>query len=367
MILVISRFYFSFNFLTRKQMSAENSTGVPIIELINQLIREMPAEDPLQYLSDMYSSLNPAFINFGVMKAKEKAQELNNKKGTKEVNIFFQMGNENITKSRISGFFSGLLFIEDYIRSRGPTMGVTPSEIKTFTDIMRKVGLPTIVDSYKPEDVTYSTKTYEAVLAAWILWLSRGSVANRQGAETSRSNKEVCDVLTASSLGTFPGIPFTSYYIGTIKTNEDIPTLAEKMYKGVKFDKYISDEFSAINEPKFVVASSNAPVGSIALHPLVFNATGITDANSNTVEWFSGFSGSKEFEKLCYKNNLTPKQVSIYMLSTSLEHHQRNLEAKHPVATFINEQKITSQIYEMLRKSDGLIKLAGSVEKNYLG
>ena len=348
-------------------MSAQIPDGLNIAEVINSLIKEMPTEDPLKYLGNMYDSVNPAFISFAISKAKEKIQELNNKKGTKECQVFFEMGQENISRARISSFFSGILFIEDYIRSKGPTLGLTPSEIKTFTDVMRRVGLPTLTDAYTQDGPVYSTKTYDAVLSSWLIWMSRASIVNRQGSDTMRSNREVCDVLTSSALNSYPGIPFTAYYIGTIKTNEDIPTIAEKLYKGTKFDKYISDEFAAINEPKFVAMTSNAPVTAIALHPLVFNATGITDANSNTVEWISGYCNNNEFTKLCMKNNLTPKQVSIYMLSTSLEHHQRNLESKHPIATFINEQGITKAIYEQLRKSDGLIKLGGGVEKNYLG
>ena len=354
-------------FLHLSQMSSQIPAGLNIVDVVNALIREMPNENPLKYLENMYDSLSPAFINFGIATAKEKAKSLNNKKGTKEVNIYFQMGTENVSKSRISGFFSGILFIEDYVRSKGPTMGITPSELKTFTDVLRRAGLPTLADAYKPEGVTYTTKTYEALLSAWLVWMSRSSVANRQGATVSRSNKEVCDVLTSSSLGTFPAIPFTSFYIGTIKTNEDIPTLAEKMYKGTKFDKYISDEFSAINEPKFVVASSNAPVTSLGLHPLVFNVTGIPDSNSNNVEWWSGFSQSNEFAKICMKNNLTPKQIAIYMLSTSIEQHKRNIESKNPIALFIKEQKIMDATYELLRKSDGLLKLRGPSEENYLG
>lgn len=347
-------------------MSSQIPDGMNIAEMINFIIKSMPAEDPLKYLGkELYTSTNPAFIQFGIEKAKEKAAQLNNKKGTKEVNIFFEFGQEQITSSRISGFFSGILFIEDYIRSKGPTLGITPSEIKTFTDVMRKAGLPTIVDAYKPEGVTYTTKTYEAVLSAWLLWLSRASVANRQGGDVMRSNNEVCNLLASVSLSQYPGMPFSSYYIATIKTNEDIPTLAEKMYKGVKFDKYISDEWAAVNEPKFTVRSVNAPVGNMALHPLVFNAVGMADANSNTVDFFAGFSGNREFDKLCMKNNISSKDVAKYIISTSLEQHKKNIEAKHPVAVFINEQKIIGQAFEQLRTHDGLLKLA-SEKKDYV-
>ena len=328
--------------------------GLSIAQVINSLISEIAPDDPLQYLEKMYDSVNPAFIEFAIDKGKEKVSKLNNKKGTKEANVFFTLGQENATRARIEGFFSGLLFIEDYIRTRGEANNVTQSEIKTYTDVLRKMGFPQVVDAYT-NGVKYDIRSYEAILSAYLLWLSNGSLANTPGARVTRSNKEVCQCLTASALDSYPAVPFTAYYLGTIKTNEDVLTLAEKMYKDSNFDSYISKEFSQINEPKYIVATSNAPIINVVNHPLGVMTYGMTDANKQTVDWFSAFSSSPEFAKLAAASNITPKDISKYMITTSFEQHQRNLQLGNPIAKFINSQKICGEIYSRLRESRGLL------------
>lgn len=329
--------------------------GLSIAQVINSLIAEIAPDDPLQYLEKMYDSVNPAFIDFAVDKGKEKVAKLNNKKGTREVNAFFTLGQESATRARIEGFFSALLFMEDYIRSRGEQNNVTQAEMKTYTTVLRKMGFPQVVDAYIPDGRKYDVRSYEAVLSAYLLWLSNGSLANTPGSRVTRSNKEVCECLTAAALDSYPAVPFTAYYLGTIKTNEDVLTLAEKMYKDSNFDTYISKEFSQINEPKYIVTTSNAPIVNVVNHPLGVMTYGMTDANKQTVNWFSAFSASPEFAKIAAANNTTPEAISKYMITTSLEQHQRNIQLGNPIAKFINEQKICGEIYTRLRESRGLL------------
>lgn len=330
---------------------------INLADVLNYIISTLEPQDPLEYIDKMYNSVNPAFIDFAVEVGKKKVSELNNKKGTKEANIYFTLGHENATKSKISGFFSGILWLEDYVHTKGETYGVSKQEMKTFTDVLRKMGLPQIVDAFVPEDQSYSVKTYSACLSHYLMWLSRGSLANKSGAEVTRSNGEVCELITSSSLSSYPAVPFTAYYLGTIKTNEDILSLAEKMYKDVKFDKFITEEFSFVNEPQFVVTTSNSPITNMVGHPLGVMTYGLTDSNTRQqVNWFAGYSGTREFDQLCLANNTTSKDVAKYIISTSLEKHKKNIEMGDPIAKFINSQKIANEIFERLRKSDGLLK-----------
>lgn len=331
---------------------------INIAEVLNSIIMGLAPQDPLEHLEDMYAGVNPSFIQTAVETGKERLQKLNNKKGTNEANVYFTLGQENATRSRLSGFIGGLLWMEDYVRSKGDQMGVTEAERQTFTNVLRKMGTPQIMDTLIPEGVKYTVRTYDAVLSNYLLWLARGSLANTSGSKVTRSNKEVCDLITASAMASYPAVPFTAYYLGTIKTSDSVLTLAEQMYKDARFDGFITDEFARVNEPKFVVTTSNAPIINMVNHPLSVLTYGMTDANKQNISWFSAFSASKEFGQLCAQNNTSPKAVAKYMITTSAEQHRRNVQAGDPVAVFIHKQKITEEIFESLRRSTGLLELA---------
>ena len=330
-------------------------------EVMNSIISTLKPEDPFKYLEQMYSC-NPAFIDVAISNGKDKLQKLNNKKGLNSVEVYFTLGNENMTRSRISGFFSGLLWIEDYIRDKKDALGITDKELKTFTDVLRKAGLPMIADTravLEQDETprTCSTRTYAACLGSYIVWLSRASLANKAGAKVTRSNVEACNLLTSDCLASYPAIPFTSYYVGSIKTNEDVLTIAEKMYKDSKFDEYITDEFSQINAPSYLVCRAGAPVVSCVNHPLCMRTIGLTNPNAgdDSISWFAGFTGSREFDQLCLKNNTSADAVKKYIITTSWEQHQENIKKNDPLAIFIDKQKIIQATYNRYRESMGLL------------
>lgn len=346
---------------------SNNENGLPIEVILNKIISEIPIQDPLKYLDNMYDSCNPQLISWIVDKGKQEAQKLNNKKGTKEANIYFTMGNTNFNRAMFSGFFGGILWIEDYIRNKAYENDVSEDEIKTFSKVMRKMGLPQISniknDADKDDIQRYSVRTYDACLSNFVLWLSRGSMANSADAKHTRSNKEVIDTLTASSLSSFPAIPFTSFYLATVKTNDDILTLTERISKNVEFTKYVSNKFLDINEPKFVVATSNAPITNIINHPLVVNEYGIR--NNNKIEWLAGFIQNEEFERICLKNSLSSDIVKKYILTTSEETLKRDIEQNKPIAKFIESQHVILQSFKNLKQASGLLG-SDNLNNNYL-
>lgn len=340
-------------------------------EVLNAILSQLKPEDPFKYLEVMYSC-NPAFILNAIDNGKEKLQKLNNKKGVHTVDVYFTLGKENATRSRFSGFFSGLLWIEDYIRSKASDLKITNEELKTFTNVMRKAGLPSILDMHKILEIgdtphNYSVKTYAACLGSYMMWLSTATLANKAGAEVSRSNAEACNLLVADCLKSYPALPFTSYYLGTIKTNDDPLTLSEQMYKDSKFSEYVTDKFAEINAPSFMVCRQGAPVVNCINHPLCVQTIGLTGANGqdSRVDWHAGFATTQEFDNLCQKHNTSARAVSKYMILTSLEQHKDNIQKGDPLALFIDQQAITKEIYERLRKSTGLIQLSKQDKAEY--
>lgn len=337
-----------------------------VVQIINGLIADLPSEDPLKYLETMYASINPLFPRDAVQAGKLMLQKLNDKKGKQEVNVHFTMGQENATRSRIEGFFSGILFIEEYVRAKGDTYGVTASEMKTYSTVLRKMGVPQTNSAYVPEGRTYDIRSYEGLLTSWLMWLSNGSLANTSGAKVTRSNKEVCSCLTASTLASYPAVPFASYYVGTIKTNRDVLDIAKEMHKVAGFEKMLTDEFRRVNEPKYIVTNASSPVVNMVNHPLTALTYGILDQNKQVLDWFAGYSTSREFERLASNAGISLKDVDKYMLTHSASQHEAELALNNPIAKFIDGQKITKQIYKNLRKRRGLESKKGEYIPAYM-
>ena len=64
--------------------------GIPLELVLNDIIAQIPNEDPLKYADIMYESINPALISWITMNARDFIRDnkaLNDKKGTKEANI----------------------------------------------------------------------------------------------------------------------------------------------------------------------------------------------------------------------------------------------------------------------------------------
>ena len=346
-------------------MSDKENNGTLSLEfLLNKMLSEMPREDPLKHLENMYDSCNPQLVNWIIDKGKKEVEKLNKKKGQKEANVYFTMGNTNYNRALFSGYFGGLLWLEDYIDSKGKQCNLKDSEIKVFHDVMRKMGLPQFIrNTDKEEKLLYSTATYDACLSSFILWLSRGSLANKEDASITRSNREAVDVITSSALSSYPCLPFTAYYLGSVKTNESILDLTEKISKNVDFTKYVSDKFLELNEPKFVITTNNAPITCLVNHPLVINQYGIR--NNNKIDWLTGFVNNEEFNRICIKSGVSSDMVKKYILTTSTETLKKDIELNKPIAKFIESQKIIMDYFDILKKSSGLLGI-DEIEKNYI-
>lgn len=337
------------------------SNAFPLAEIINRIIREIPIEDPLKYLDNMYASVNPAFISYAVQDGKDKLQRLNNRNGKNECSVYFTLGSANHNRDLITGFFGALLWLEEYIVTKAETNHVSKAEVETFRKIMRCMALPQISDTTNPSGRNFYVANWAACMSHFSMWLSRASMANAPGATHTRNNLEVCKMLTSSAFGSYPAIPFTAYYLGTIKTNDDLFTVSEKMRGDTSFMKYITEDFSRINEPKFVAMTPNAPIVDTVGHPLCMMTYGVKDGSN--IEWLAGFTTSKEFENVCAQNDIDDKAVKKYILSTSLEHHKENLKKEHKIAKFINDQKIIENAYKLLHERSGLFE---DVEHNYI-
>ena len=314
----------------------------------------VPNEDPIPYFNSMYKSINPMLIQEAVRVAKKELQKENKKNG-KLANVYLTLGSDGNTRSLYTGAISALLWLFDYIDIAGPAFGVSKTEIENTKKVLRAIKLPQAFDAKFNEgenkfEESSSCRHYATFLASFVAWLTNGTslVKCKNEKEKLRTNFELSRFLTGLALNSFPSIPFTAYYIGSIKTN-DMMDLAEKMSRIVDFSKYMTPESITLNQPKFVVQNESAPLVGISGHPLANTILG--QENNGNVEWFGLFQESDEFAKICQKSGITTKDVKKYMYQTSKNEHTKNLERGDKIATFIQQQGFTEELFNLRHKN----------------
>jgi hypothetical protein len=162
-----------------------------------------------------------------------------------------------------------------------------------------------------------------------------------------KTNLELARYLSAVALSNFPSVPFGCYHVGSCKTT-DIMKLTETLGKSFNWLDYMTDESYVINEPKFVVTTSNAPIVGIVGHPLT--ETFAVKTEDGVSKWLGVFVETEEFSKLCAQNGLTTDQLKKYIITTSELEHAQKLAKNDPVALFINKQKMTNEIFKLRHK-----------------
>ena len=330
------------------------TSDLTLEQLLANAIQTVPNEDPIQYFNSMYRSISPILVQDAVSVARQELSKENKKNG-KPVNVYLTLGSDGNTRSLYTGIIGTLLWLNDYLDIAGPKFGVSTSDIETTKRVLRAIKLPRAFDAKFDEYTntfveSSSCRHYALFLTSIVEWFTSGTSLVKCK-DRLRSNMELTRFLTGLALNSFPSIPFTAYYIGSIKTN-DMMDLAERMSKIVDFSRYMTPESIVLNQPKFVVQTSNAPLVGISGHPLANTVLG--QENNGNVEWFGLFQETDEFAKICQKAGVTVKDVKKYMYQTSEREHLRNLERGDRLAQFINGQHFTKELFELHQKAYGL-------------
>ena len=364
---------------------------------LNILLNEIPNEDPIDYFKYMYKTINVGTVRAAVESATNVLNKEKKTKGCNEANVYLTLGGDSNQRSLFTGFISGLLWLEQYINTSYDKFGVTKEDAETCKRVLRTMKLPSCGDIWRETDEEHEKRTkpiiekinqireeelkheelkheedkedinrkfdeqiemihntkynatckhYASFLFSYITWLSTGETAFPSDTRI-RSNMELSRFLTNTSLNSFPAIPYTVYYVGTVKTN-DMANLAERLHSCFDFKKYMSDESITVNQPQFVVQNRYAPLVGIAGHPLGNIIYGYE--NNGKTEWYGLFTSSDEFEKICIKNGVSSKDIKKYIYQTDPETHKRNLLKNYPIAQFINSQRLAKEIFETRHK-----------------
>lgn len=321
-------------------------TNLTYSQLLQAKLREIPNEDPTKFFKYMYSTIHPGMINLAVKDAK-KALAREQKKTGQFVNVYLTLGSDGMTESLYTGCIGALLWLQEYIDIAQTSFNCTKAEVETTKQVLRKIGLPHVTDvgqNDKGEIIPRSTcKHYASFLGSFVQWLTTGVTSFKVDGKM-KSNMELCRFLSSLSLNSFPSIPFTAYYIGTIKNNDPM-TLAERMSKIVDFNKFMTAESFELNQPKFIVQTENTPLVGISGHPLANIIYG--QENNGNVEWFGLFQDSDEFNRICVKNGVSSKDVKKYIYQTSWNDHQKKISEGDKMALFIQSQNFIKEVFEL--------------------
>lgn len=336
-------------------MTSEDVTKLSFGQLLQAKLHEIPNEDPMSYIKYMYSTIHPGLVQLA-LKDSKAAIVKESKKSGKPVNVYLTMGAEGMDQSFYTGAVSALLWLQDYIDIAKTNFDCSQTDVDIVKKVLRKIGLPHVSDARvddKEDQKLVATSTcrhYASFLGSLVQWASTG-VTSTQIQGKMRSNLELSRFLSKLALGSFPSIPFTAFYVGSLKTN-DMMELTERMSRLVDFNKYMTPESVELNQPKFVVQTDNAPLIGITGHPLSNIVYG--QENNGQVEWYGLFQESEEFSRLCVKNGVSVKDVKKYIYQTSWKEHQANVTKGDRLALFIQNQNIIKEVFELRHKEYGI-------------
>lgn len=341
-------------------MESSKQSQFTIEQLLSSYISSIADENPMEYLNDMYKSINPMVIHSAAATLKQELRGMN-EKGGETVNVFMNLGSDSMTRSFYQGNLATLLWLPAYINEASTAFGVSAKDKETTLRVLRSMHLPTIKSAvYENEGKleSSSTRYFATFMAALTGWLSQPVYVGKnqtitdlkQGsnAVTVKTNLEIVRFVSSVALGSFPSIPFASYYLGSINTTDPMD-LSEKLSQRINFREYMSDQSIQINQPRITVQYDMTPIVGMMGHPLATTILGRNDQENNC-QWYGLFAETEEFSKLCQKHGHTTKSVKKYMFTTPKKKHDENILKNVPIATFINKHVVLQTTYEDTRK-----------------
>ena len=331
---------------------------ITLKDLLNALVSKSSTENPIDYFDKIYESINPIMMMTALDEARGIIANENNlssksKKPKENAEVYITLGGESMTQNLYTGIIATLLWLPKYIQDVASKFDIDDHSLDVCLSVLNRCALPKIhdvkeevINGEKIEIKPSNIKHYTAFLVAIISWLNDG-INMFKVSGIMKTNLELARYLSAIAINSFPAVPFGCYHVGTCKTT-DITKLTENLGKSFDWLKYMTDESYTINQPNFVVTTDNAPVVSIIGHPLT--ETFAVKTEDGISKWLGIFVETEEFNKMCAKEGFTTDQLKKYIITTSIEDHNKKLQQHDPIAVFINKQKMTNEIFKLRHK-----------------
>lgn len=345
-------------------MSTEQSQQISLRDVLNSLLGQADKSIPNEYINKMYAQIHPGMMIEAIEEAKTIVKSENERRTAKKqvetANVFVTFGGESLSQNFYTGVIATLLWLPKYIQEVGDKLKLSPLEVDTCLKILKEAKLPQVhdikIEKINDNEVTIvpsRVNHYSAFLSSIVSWLNTG-ITDFTVEGKMKTNMEMSKCISARALDTFPSVPFGCYHVGSCQTS-DIFTLAERIGKSFDWTKFMSTECYMINEPKFVVTTGNAPIVSIAGHPLT--DTFIAEVKDGDAKWVGLFIETEEFAAICAKEGLNPTMIKKYIISNTLETHKEELEKKNEIAVFLEKNKIVKQAFELRQQYSCLADL----------
>jgi hypothetical protein len=284
----------------------------------------IPPSDPMEFIHDIYRTLSPPSIKLCIEDAKAHLQRENKKNGNLLVTCHFVLGSDGNTRSLFNGVIGTLLW-------KGYLLNEEAQD--ALASFVKWCGEPANIGAGMPTGHIAGTIGDNLVAATGNIGPLTESIA---------TNLELARYITAHALGKFPALPFTAFFIGSIKTT-DVLELSDHMTKLIKWEEYMSEESIAINQPRFIISSDCMPLVGIAGHPF---ATSILTHPNNNTEWLGMYIDGEEFDRMCKQTSVSAKDVRKYFVENDLATHRRNLCNGNNIAMTIERQKFLKNLFQ---------------------
>lgn len=296
---------------------------------------------------DSFSSVNPAGVLHAVefMKSQIKKVENNVIPNYNDFNIYFTLGTRHASDEFFIGMMSGLLWLKTYMLHLKEQRIITDADYKNVDKVFTKAKIPDTTDlkpSYYYSSFLYSISKWCGNPVTTEVKTDIKPIGSN--VNVYRNNYDLVSYVTKCCLGSFPAVPYTAYYIGSIN-GVDPQEFLEKIKNKMPFDNFFSQDSIMINNPKFELTNAFAPVTECSYSP--FREQFVVQKDGAKTEWITIFRDSEEFEKLCIDKGLNLEEVKKYVLGMTLSEHKDNLEKNHPIAKLIDSSTVFNKLFEL--------------------
>ena len=116
-------------------------------QIISSAIRQIPTEDPTEFIKDMYRTISKPAIDYFISEGKKKLQYEHNKNG-KPVNCYLALGSDGNTRSLFTGMICGMLWLQDYLQDICELEKISKQDLAITNKVLNAAMIPTCFDAH---------------------------------------------------------------------------------------------------------------------------------------------------------------------------------------------------------------------------